>query len=77
MVAAIVILAFVIFGLMALAGFVDIKKLNKIGRKVVTIDVCDDCNHVRELYHGPYDNLICDKCIIEFAKEQRRRDETV
>ena len=73
MIVAIVILAFVVFGLMALAGFIDLEKLNNI----VAIDKCDDCGKTKPLYYGPYDNLICSKCITEFSKEQSERDKPV
>lgn len=35
---------------------------------------CDFCSKTRELVPGPYDNLICNECVIEFSKEERKRD---
>lgn len=67
-------IAIVIFALMAAAGFVDLRKLNDT-RDVVVRAKCQDCGKIKDLYYGPYDNLICMDCIIEFSKhisEQER-----
>lgn len=29
---------------------------------------CDFCGKIKDLEHGPYDNLICESCVDKFRK---------
>ena len=68
------IVAFIIFGIMAIAGYIDMRGLSVFkwhGR-------CDWCGKEAPLRSGPYDDCMCQQCYVGFdPKEYEESDYNV